>query len=162
MKKRPHIVLGIDPGLTNLGYAILKDGKFVCSGCTHFVKEQSEPERLFLIVALLYALWSKRGTRPSVIGIERCFGGLRGSQTYDIGRVIGVVEQWAWEHNVTMLFVSPSTAKKHATGDHRADKAAMLAAGEKIKGSKILKADHHEADAICIAAWAEEQSGGMK
>ena len=162
------ITMGIDPGITNLGWAILDDGKYVCSGCCHFAKDQVDGYRLQLIYELLRGLHIKQKTRFTTLGIERCVaGGSRKKQwtpppsiVFDVGRVTGVVEEWCYENGVTMLPVSAGTMKKHATGDGRADKKAIIAVAEQIKGDKILVKDSHEADAICIAAWAETQAEG--
>jgi len=61
----------------------------------------------------------------------------------------GVLAEWAFRHDVPLLRVTASKAKKVLTGNGKADKDAMLAAARK-RYPRLNIQNHDEADALAV------------
>lgn len=62
----------------------------------------------------------------------------------------GVILAWAERNKIAYLGVSPMTLKKDATGNAKADKAAMVKAVNAWGGTFAAITDHNEADATAL------------
>lgn len=67
---------------------------------------------------------------------------------HQLGEVGGTVRLVLLRRQIPYVVVAPPALKKFATGDHTADKDAMIAAAERA-GAKV--ADDHQADAFWLA-----------
>ena len=73
------------------------------------------------------------------------------------GGLLGILTAWCEQHRIPYCGVPVGTIKKHATGKGNADKAAMVAAAQKLMGRVVE--DDNEADALCILHYALQTEG---
>jgi len=104
--------------------------------------------------------------RPELIVHEQTL--LRGGAATEIANGLkAIVLKLAAERGVEVSCVHTSELKHWATGDGKAEKAAMIqAATGFLKGhsetGKAAPDDDNEADAICIGLWAAERYGAFQ
>ena len=73
------------------------------------------------------------------------------------GGLLGILTAWCEQHRIPYRGIPVGTIKKHATGKGNADKAAMVAAAQKLMGRVVT--DDNEADALCILHFALQTEG---
>lgn len=152
-------VLGIDPGLTRCGLAIVdaepgKRGKLV-----HLEVAQSDPkldpaDRLFLISERIN--WVLDEFQPSAVSLERVFAQQNLKTVMGVAQVGGIVLLAARSRNIPAHTYTPTAVKAAVTGSGRSDKKQI---GNMVKA--LLNLDEipkpaDAADAIALAlchAW---------
>lgn len=141
-------ILALDPGL-RLGWAV-GDGKCIIT-CTHnlFEVAGNTGRVLACLEAWLADMVSEH--RPTLIVYEAPvkFGGgwqLRAGMA-------AIIRLVAYRSDVAVIEVSPSAIKKHATGNGRADKEAMIEAATAKRWSAV---NEHEADALWLLDYARK------
>ena len=148
-------VLAIDPG-NYCGFGIVDDDGLVHSGVWHLVGDKGEPTgrrfwRLFHRLAEVEEL-------PDVVAFETKFA-IPGASTRNLlntGGYIGVIQTWCVQHQLPEpAAFAPSSLKKRATGNGRAEKADMAAWASHRSGRDIR--DDNEADAVCLAFVVHEE-----
>ncbi len=150
-------VLAIDPG-NHCGFAVVDDTGLVLSDCWHLHKDGERKGvrfwRLFHRLSEVYAATGK----PDVVAFETKFA-LPGTSTANLintGGFIGVLRAWCEQVKVTdVREMAPSSLKKRATGNGRADKADMAAWASHVSGGDIR--NDNEADAVCLAFVIHEE-----
>jgi crossover junction endodeoxyribonuclease RuvC len=148
-------ILGIDPGLGRMGYAIVKSegGKAVLSECGCITTPPKTPEdaRLLEIKNDLSSIIQK--WKPGVLCIETLYFAKNSTTAMSVGQARGVAVVMAAEAGMDIIEISPLQVKMSITGYGKAEKSQvqkMLLSIFKIK--KIPKPDD-AADAAAIA-WA--------
>ncbi len=148
-------ILGIDPGIGRMGYAILKSSgnQHILSecGCITTPANTPEPGRLLEIKQDLDAIIKKY--KPEVLCIESLYFAANSKTAMSVGQARGVAIVTAAEHGLRVIEITPLQVKIAITGYGKAEKAQvqkMLLTLLKLK--KIPKPDD-AADAAAIA-WA--------
>lgn len=155
------LVIGIDPGLRELGWAVLsikkpKKIKVVSFGV---IKTESEngniPERMWEIGKELERIFRKFS--PSLCGIESAFVWKDPSAALKLGLVSGMCIEIARRKKAKTVVLSPLYIKSRISGNHIADKEEMRKSiVRKIK--KVPKdVSHHVIDAISVGISAFEK-----
>ncbi len=110
-------VLGIDPGLSNLGYAILeynKELKLIEFGLIKTKKEDKEGERLNYIFNSIDNLFKKYN--PEFTVIEKIYFKKNVKTAIKIGEVRGVIILLSYQNNSKLFELSPANIKQYYTG----------------------------------------------
>ena len=142
------IVLGVDPGLANCGWALVRDDRHIidCGVVTTTVKLEHDYR-----IARIYDELCRLGTsgRASQIANERLPYGSKMVGTSGIVEVIGVIGLLAVRLGVPRIEYSPMTAKKHIVGNGKATKEDVM---KHIKGAGCQgPLVEHSADAALLA-----------
>ena len=149
------IVLGIDPGLTRCGYAVLRvSGNTVVSMSALRVLRTSPeidlPNRLAEIAREIEELLDEY--QPSAVAVERIFFQSNVRTAMSVGQVSGLVLSAAARRNIEVVQYSPNQVKLALTGWGSADKAQVQKmVKERLKLNSIPKpADAADAAAIAL------------
>lgn len=131
-------VLGIDPGVATMGYAVVEAGSRltpVCFGVLHTSKARPHAVRLLqLQMGLLEVL---RSQRPDVAAIERLFFTTNARTAMSVGQASGVALAAAAEVGLEVADYTPNEVKQSVVGYGSAGKAqvqAMVAALLRLDG----------------------------
>src|SRR3989344_5998167 len=122
----PHYnkVLGIDPGIERLGWAIIeeREGKMVyqSSGVKKTSSKKTTSARLWELLEFLESLIKKE--KPEKAGIEKLFFSTNAKTAIIIGEVRGVILATLEKYSIPIHEFSPPEIKKIVTGDGSADK----------------------------------------
>lgn len=154
-----RVILGVDPGLTRCGVAVISAGSARSVSLIHVDTLKSSPttelsERLASIADGVEALILKHN--PSVIAIERVFSQANLKSVMGVAQISGVVMYLAKKHNVAIQMHTPSEVKAAVTGSGRAQKPQIGLAVSKILGLSEIPKPADSADAVAIAicnAW---------
>ncbi|GBD03295.1 Crossover junction endodeoxyribonuclease RuvC [bacterium HR19] len=160
------VVIGIDPGLRELGWAVLsiKEPKKIKVVSFGVIKTESEngntTERMWEIGKELERIFRKFS--PSLCGIESAFVWKDPSAALKLGLVSGMCIEIARRKKTKTVVLSPLYIKSRISGNHIADKEEMRKnIARKIK--KIPKdVPHHVIDAISIGISAFEKDRDEK
>lgn len=165
-------VLGVDPGLANLGLAVLRLSSSSRSGTVELLralKTKPPQKRRRLLQAdadadrLRYLLGCIRETmeehRPAVVVYEAPVGGRSARGVKSLAYVVGSLVTLCDERSLPLLSVSPTDVKVEATGIRNASKEAVVEAMRKRFPSDcwadvLPSAVDHAADALAAAASA--------
>lgn len=162
------VVLGIDPGIAVLGYAVLQGGEFYCPDgglpimpgiVRTAARDGNDAARIAMILDALPDL-----PRVDVLAVERQHGAgganeaqIRGraAQAQRVAAVRGAVTAWAQARGVGVVVeVSPQKAKKMLAGYGKAGKTAMVAA---VRTRFRVKVAQDAADAVGMALVGERE-----
>ena len=168
-------VLGIDPGLTRCGYAVLRlfgntEISLTALGVLRTQPEQSLPNRLAEIATEIDALLDEY--QPSVVAVEQIFFQANVRTAMSVGQVSGLVLSAAARRGLEVVQYSPNQVKLAITGWGGADKAQVQKmVKQRLKLNSIPKpADAADAAAIALchiassplAAKIAQSIGGKK
>lgn len=143
-------VFGIDPGLSNLGYAIIKydnDAKLVDYGLIETSKKSDEGKRLNKIFEKLDNIYKKY--KPEVTVIEKLFFKKNVKTAIKIGEVRGVIILLSYINKSKLFELSPSSVKINFTGYGKSNKENMRKMTKILYNVDLNKDD--TVDAIAIA-----------
>ena len=148
-------ILGIDPGIGRMGYAIIKTNAsknaLVECGCITTEAKTPEPTRLLEIKNDLTTIIKK--WKPEVLCIESLYFAANSKTAMTVGQARGVAVVTGAEFGMNVIEITPLQVKIAVTGYGKAEKSQvqkMLLTLLKLK--KIPKPDD-AADAAAIA-WA--------
>jgi crossover junction endodeoxyribonuclease RuvC len=146
-------VLGIDPGVSRCGYAVLdarpRPARAVAMGVLRTSPADPMPQRLAELHTELKALLDQY--RPSVVAIERIFVQHNVRTAVSVGQASGLVLAEAAARGCAIAEYSPNEVKLAVTGDGAADKEAVIAM---VTTLLRLDAPPRPADAADAAALA--------
>lgn len=147
------IVLGIDPGSVNTGYAFVDargtEFRVLEYGALHAPKNRSFEDRLLHIVTSLEELMDKY--RPEMLGMESAFVAINARSALVLGHVRGAILVACKKRGMSFSEFPPSTIKQAVTGKGNASKelvANMIYARLGITPEKVLL---DATDALAIA-----------
>jgi len=153
---QPKLVLGIDPGIERLGWALVKKTEEglerVDSGVKKTSKEFTTSKRLFEIYTFLTQLIRKE--KPDAVSTEKIFFASNAKTALTIGEVRGVILATAEMHSLNIKEFTPLQLKMVVCGYGKADKqeiASMLRFSLILPKKKLLD-DETDAIALALAA----------
>lgn len=120
------IILGIDPGTTSVGYALLEGGRGTCrvlSADLVRIKKTSPHERLAELASGIEKVITK--WRPEALGIERLFFAKNQKTALAVAEARGVILLTASRRGLMVYEYTPLEIKKTVTGDGAADKEQL-------------------------------------
>ena len=147
------IILGIDPGIANCGYALVKRTKnkhrkkyeLLDHGIVTTKPGIIEGVRLSEIKWELDLMIDK----CTVVCVEKVFFSRNVSSAMNTAKVIGIAQIMAARHNRPFIEVRPTDAKEAIGCDKKADKKKIIAKVNKMFKTQIK--NEHTADAISVA-----------
>ena len=147
------LVLGIDPGSTVTGYALVDRvrGRYRLhtAGVVKTRSKDPIPQRLKEIAEGLRAVLTIH--RPDAVGIEAIFRHKSSESALRLGQARGVALLVAAEANLPVFDYNAMTVKKSVTGSGRADKDQIKRAVVMLTGQEPdLPLDAYDAIAIAI------------
>lgn len=150
-------VLGIDPGLTRCGVAVVA-GKAINKSSlehTHTIKTAASvdlDERIYLIGKEIKTVITNY--EPTEIALERVFAQANLKSVMGVAQISGVVLFLAREFNLPIRFFTPTQVKAAVTGDGRANKDAVSKMTSTLLGGNELFDTPDSADAAAVALTA--------
>lgn len=155
----PKVILGVDPGLTRCGVAVISadTGRKVSMLAVNTFRSSPElelSERLVQIADGIESLIVK--FEPDAIAIERVFSQANLRSVMGVAQISGVVMYLAHKHGISVEMHTPSEVKAAVTGSGRAQKTQIGIAVSKILGLTEIPKPADSADALAIAicnAW---------
>jgi len=148
------VVLGIDPGLTRCGYAVLLPGqggavRAVAMGVIRTSSADPLPQRLADLQAEVAGLI--REHRPSAVAVEQVFFQSNVRTAMSVGQASGVVLALAAASGCTVAQYTPSQVKDAVAGWGGAGKDQVQRMVQKRLGLASLPKPADAADAAAIA-----------
>lgn len=148
------VVLGIDPGLTRCGYAVLHPGqggavRAVAMGVIRTSTADPLPQRLADLQAEVASLI--REHRPSAVAVEQVFFQSNVRTAMSVGQASGVVLALAAASGCTVAQYTPSQVKDAVAGWGGAGKDQVQRMVQKRLGLASLPKPADAADAAAIA-----------
>lgn len=154
--KTKRRVLGIDPGLARLGWAIIDSSarKPVLIGCGCLETPAGTPieRRLLLLFRRLNDI--VREYRPTEVVVEKLFFTKNVTTGIVVGQARGIVLLAAAEHGLPVSEFTPTSVKATIAGDGRADKRQMGRMIQLLLNLKHLPKHDDTTDAMAIALCA--------
>jgi len=147
-------VLGVDPGLTRCGIAVVDGGvgrqvRAVAVDVIRTPVDDDLPVRL-LKVADAVELWFDQ-YEPEVVAIERVFSQVNVRTAMGTAQAAGVVALGAARRGLPVMFHTPSEVKAAVTGSGRADKAQVTTMVTRLLGLTVAPKPADAADALALA-----------
>lgn len=150
-------VMGIDPGTTAVGYAVIREERgaltLVTAELLSIPKRTSTPERLGALARALRA--ALRQHRPELIAVEEIFFAKNAKTALAVAEARGVILLTAHELGLRVYECTPLEVKLAVSGYGRADKKQVRAmVGRLIGSGAVEKLPDDVTDAIAIAITA--------
>lgn len=149
----PLRVLGVDPGLANLGLAVVeevrREPRLVAASLVTTSPRQPQGERLLTLRRALLAFVAEH--EPNAMAIEGQFLRHQKQTSFMVGQAVGVVLLTAAEASLPVFEYGPVQVKRSLVGTGRADKdqvAFMVRALLKLTAAPVAD---HVADAAALA-----------
>ena len=147
-------VLGVDPGLTRCGLAVVdrdRTGKLkmIDVGVIYTDKEAELSDRLLDLDSQLIK-WIEKYS-PDVIAVERVFSQLNVRTAMATGQAAGVALLLAAKAEISVVMHTPSEVKAAVTGSGRADKKQVATMVVKLLGLKETPKPVDSTDALALA-----------
>ena len=150
-------VLGIDPGLTRCGLAVVEVAnnraiKFVAVQTVHTSPKDELPSRLQQIAEVIESEIALH--KPDLIALERVFAQANLRSVMGVAQISGVVLYLSAKNSLPIQFHTPSEVKAAVTGNGRANKQQVSAMVAKLLKLKEIPKPADSADALAIAITA--------
>ncbi|MFA5392611.1 MAG: crossover junction endodeoxyribonuclease RuvC [Candidatus Paceibacterota bacterium] len=146
------IILGIDPGTTRIGWAILKTGRKktmpVAYGCWD-IKDIEQEKRLLRISQNINK--AIKTYKPDFLAIERIFFFKNAKTVMSISEATGVILLMAQKNKLKYIRLTPLEIKQDLTGYGRADKKDVQKVIQSVFSLKEIPKPDDTADALAIA-----------
>lgn len=158
------IILGIDPGTTRIGYAVIEKRdrdnlNLLTYGCLE-AKSKEQKDRLSEISGLISDLILKY--HPEILAIEKLFFAKNAKTALSVSEARGVIINGANSLNLKIFDFTPPEVKLAITGYGKAEKEQVRKMACRIlKIQKIPKLDD-ASDALAIALTACYTSSKLK
>jgi len=134
-------VLGIDPGIERLGWAVIEgrpgEIKRIDSGVKRTSKTKPKETRLFEIQSFVESKILEAG--PEILCLEKIIFAKNAKTAFVIGEVRGILLALAGKYGLKTKEFTPIEVKKTISGYGRADKEAVLKMLEKTSFGKNLR-----------------------
>jgi len=146
------IILGIDPGTTRIGWALLRAGKNsikpIDYGCLE-ISEKSQGQRLEIIDKNIKFLIKKY--KPSVIAVEKIFFFKNAKTVMSISEARGVIILIAQKKRLKCIELTPLEIKQNLIGYGRAKKKDVQKTIQCFFSLEKMPKPDDIADALAVA-----------
>ena len=147
-------VLGIDPGLTRCGFAVVEGGAgrsvaLVDVGVITSRKDDGVAQRLWEVQRGLEQIMDEHA--PDMVVVERVFSHNNVSTVMGTAQVSGLALALAAARAIPVDMHTPSEVKRALTGNGRADKAQVQTMVQKVLKLSAPPRPADAADAVAIA-----------
>jgi crossover junction endodeoxyribonuclease RuvC len=148
-----RIILGIDPGTTHMGYAIIsvlgKKVDVLTLGALHLAKLENHPLKLKRIFEKVIGLIE--AYHPDELAIEAPFFGKNVQSMLKLGRAQGVAMAAALSREVPLTEYAPKRIKQSITGNGNASKEQVAAMLTHLLGMSFDEERLDATDALSVA-----------
>lgn len=147
-------VMGVDPGLTRCGIALVESGggRQVTALDVDVVRTPSDMDLAARLLAIYTAASGWLDVhQPDVVAVERVFAQNQVSTAMGTAQAAGVIALAAAQRDVPVRFHTPSEVKAAVTGSGRADKAQVTTMVTRILGMQTKPRPADAADALALA-----------
>ena len=144
-------VLGIDPGSTLIGYALIEELETLKSikyGLLE-IKEKNPTKRLKEIDSRLSSLIKEE--KIDVAGVEKIFFAKNKKTAIEVAQARGVILAVLLRRGIEIIEITPIQIKSSITGSSSADKISVAKMASKILNLKEVVKEDNTADALAIA-----------
>ncbi len=145
-------ILGIDPGSTSMGFAVLTQDagalKLVTHGSTA-IKLKELPQKLVRLRAILEKLIKEQ--KPEAAGVEKLFFSKNKKTALEVAHARGVILLTLLEHGIPLYEFTPGEIKIAVTNYGAADKKMVASMAARILNISSLPGDDNAADAVAVA-----------
>ena len=153
MAKDNKIILGLDPGIADVGFGIIEKNKkgirFIKTGSIKTVNLKSFPERLEIIYKKINKLIIKY--KPDIIGVEKLYFARNIKTALDVSEARGVIILACQSNSIEIEEFTPTQVKQAVTGSGIANKRQVgLMVKTILKLNKVPKPDD-ASDALAVA-----------
>lgn len=119
--------MGIDPGLKNIGFAVVEQGKSECKAVEYGViltdSEEKKEKRLLFIYEELMKVMEK--FRPTEAAMEALYFARNVTSALDVAEAKGVIALAVAKNDIPLSEYKPNEIKKAVSGSSRADKKTV-------------------------------------
>jgi crossover junction endodeoxyribonuclease RuvC len=147
------IILGIDPGIARMGYAVIKVvGDKLCAlsfGCLETEKKIGREKRLLTLSKDLEKLIRKH--KPNYLSLEQLFFFKNSKTAFLVGESQGIVLLESAKNKIPVIEVTPLQVKQALTGYGLATKEQIQKMVKTIFQLKEIPKPDDVADALAIA-----------
>ena len=155
-------VLGVDPGLSRCGYAVVESrrvgGRVVSVGVIRTDPSEPTVDRLVEIQREIGDILDE--FRPDEVAVERIFVQHNLQSAIRVAQVSGIVLAEAGRRGCAVSMYSPNEMKAAVTGDGRADKEQVGSMITQLLGLSVMPSPADAADAAGLALCHLAHSGG--
>ncbi len=148
-----NYILGIDPGLANTGYALIKtfgnNISLIEAGIIKTPASAHLSERLFLIRKKMIKIINN--FNPSSISVEKIFLNINQKTAIQTAMVIGLVASISGEFAIPYFEYTPLQIKKSITGSGRSPKSQLKKMIVYILPDLSNVKNNHSIDAAAVA-----------
>lgn len=144
-------ILGIDPGSTSMGFAVLdeKNGQLtVIDYGTTAIKATSLVDKLMLLADQLEEILLKH--KPTVAGVEKLFLARNKKTAFEVSHARGVILLTLARAGVAVHEITPNEVKVAVTNYGGADKQMIAKMVKAILKIENLRGDDNAADALAV------------
>lgn len=145
-------VVGIDPGQTRIGYALLEThGSTFCGEImgTWEIRAKEQAARLRELEKVLTRFLTQ--SHPDRIGVERLFFTTNRRTAMAVAEARGVIILTAGKFRIPIVELTPSAVKRAVTGDGTAPKSVVARMARRITGLPLKPSLDDATDALAIA-----------
>lgn len=148
------IVLGIDPGLANTGYGVVRlaaGGRLVAldGGVVETPAGGAPERRLAAIFARIDELLDEH--EPAAVALEDLFFGVNARSAFAVGQARGVVMLAAGRRGIDCASYTPQQVKGAVCGSGRAEKDQVTRMVQTLLSLEAPPRPDHAADALAVA-----------
>lgn len=149
------VVLGIDPGLASVGWAIVEGTKskvrLIDHGLISTSKNTGFDQRLIDIFSAIQSIIKNSETKPSIMAMEELFFAKNAKTAMKVGQAIGAIKLAGSMSGIPIVEYTPLNIKTTIAGYGKADKEQMIyMVAQTLNLKDKLKSDH-TADAAAVA-----------
>ena len=147
------IVIGIDPGIANTGFGVVRTSGQRMVALDGGVIETAEDLRVEQRLGKLHESLGEliRWHEPKAMALEDLFFGKNASSALSVGEARGVAMLAAARHAVPCFDYTPQAVKKAVCGSGSADKGQVQRMVANLLGLPEPPAPDHAADAFAVA-----------
>ncbi len=147
-----RVVVGIDPGLANLGLGAVLEQKrkttYLGSKLVRTNSRTSQPERLNHIFSEVKSFLQEH--QPSTLAIEGQFFKFNSDTSFKVGQAVGVCLLAAYQLNIPVVEYAPKQVKQTLVGTGAANKDQVIYMVKAILKLNKLESNHI-GDALALA-----------
>jgi len=146
------VILGLDPGTSRIGFAIIKANKNnitpLSYGCWE-IKEKQKGKKLVVLAKLLNKTLKKY--KPKVVALEKIFFFKNAKTAMSISEAIGVIFYVLFKNHLEAIELTPLEIKQNLIGYGRAQKKDVQKIIQFYFSFKELPKPDDTADALAVA-----------
>jgi crossover junction endodeoxyribonuclease RuvC len=160
------IIMGIDPGVARVGWAIISTAKSspkaIAYGCIETEQSDAHGNRLLAAYKAIVSLLSRY--KPDCVSMEELFFSKNVKTAIAVGEGRGVLLLASAKNKTPVISYSPSKVKQTVCGDGRADKSQIQRMVKRILRLQDIPKPDDAADALAIAlthAYSYKMKGAL-